>query len=200
MARELGVSRETVYRYLRGASLLGAAAAHDRIRLVRLVAALQALAVLHREDKSERLAWRCAFAGRWIDCGRAVQIVEDVLYAYSECRGSRRWPQRVGSDFRLLPAGTQSGPHLPRISAPPRKNTGLYRPTHSDISGRLSIGTSRASFGGPTRSGRSGQSTTTDASVRLGWHFRVKRRTVRFGCHSPPEKWMMASEQFRLSP
>lgn len=56
---------------------------HDRIRLVRLVAALEALAVLHREDKSEGLAWRCAFAGGWTDCGRAVQIVEDVLYAYS---------------------------------------------------------------------------------------------------------------------
>lgn len=36
---------------------------HDRIRLVRLVAALEALAVLHREDKAEGLAWRCAFAG-----------------------------------------------------------------------------------------------------------------------------------------
>ncbi|WP_146006625.1 hypothetical protein [Bradyrhizobium forestalis] len=36
---------------------------HDRIRLVRLVAALEALAVLPREEKSEGLAERCAFAG-----------------------------------------------------------------------------------------------------------------------------------------
>jgi hypothetical protein len=56
---------------------------HDRIRLVRLVAALEALAALPREEKSEKLAWRCAFAGGWTDCGRAVQIVDDILYGYT---------------------------------------------------------------------------------------------------------------------
>jgi len=55
---------------------------HDRIRLVRLIAALEALAVLSREEKADSLAWRCAFAGGWGDCGRAVQIVDDVLHAY----------------------------------------------------------------------------------------------------------------------
>lgn len=55
---------------------------HDRIRLVRLVAALEALAVLPREEKTEGLAWRCALAGGWTDCGRAVEIVDDVRYAY----------------------------------------------------------------------------------------------------------------------
>ncbi len=56
---------------------------HDRIRLVRLVAALEALAVLTREEKSEGLARRCAFAGGWGDCGRALQIIEDVQHAYT---------------------------------------------------------------------------------------------------------------------
>jgi hypothetical protein len=56
---------------------------HDRIRLVRLVSALEALAVLSREGKSDALAWRCAFAGGWTDCGYAVQIVDDVIYAYT---------------------------------------------------------------------------------------------------------------------
>jgi hypothetical protein len=56
---------------------------HDRIRLVRLVAALEALAVLSSEKKSDSLAWRCAFAGGWTDCGHAVQIVDDVRYAYA---------------------------------------------------------------------------------------------------------------------
>lgn len=56
---------------------------HDRIRLVRLVAALEALAVLSNEKKSNALAWRCAFAGGWTDCGHATQIVDDILYAYT---------------------------------------------------------------------------------------------------------------------
>jgi hypothetical protein len=56
---------------------------HDRIRLVRLVSALEALAVLPNEKKANSLAWRCAFAGGWTDCGKAVQIVDDVLNAYS---------------------------------------------------------------------------------------------------------------------
>ncbi|WP_271585708.1 hypothetical protein [Bradyrhizobium sp. CCBAU 53415] len=56
---------------------------HDRIRLVRLVAALEALAVLAREDKSQGLARRCAFAAGWGDCSRAMQITEDVQYAYT---------------------------------------------------------------------------------------------------------------------
>ncbi|MER2535765.1 MAG: hypothetical protein ABTQ31_11440 [Rhizobiaceae bacterium] len=55
---------------------------HDRIRLVRLVASLEALAALPREQKAENLAWRCAYAGGWTDCGRAVQIVDDVSHAY----------------------------------------------------------------------------------------------------------------------
>lgn len=56
---------------------------HDRIRLVRLVSALEALAALPNEQKSESLAWRCAFAGGWTDCGAAVEIVDDVRYAYA---------------------------------------------------------------------------------------------------------------------
>jgi hypothetical protein len=56
---------------------------HDRIRLVRMVAALEALAVLSREKKSESLAWRCAYAGGWQDCSSAVQIVDDILQAYT---------------------------------------------------------------------------------------------------------------------
>jgi len=30
--------------------------------------------------------------------------------------------------------------------------------------------------------------------------FRVRRQTLRFSCQWPPEKWLMASEQFRHSP
>lgn len=56
---------------------------HDRIRLVRLIAALEALAVLRRESKSDALAWRCGFVGGWTDCGYALQIVDDVLNAYT---------------------------------------------------------------------------------------------------------------------
>ena len=55
---------------------------HDRIRLVRLVASLEALAALPSENKSEVLAWRCAFAGGWTDCGEAIKIVDDVRRAY----------------------------------------------------------------------------------------------------------------------
>jgi hypothetical protein len=55
---------------------------HNRIRLVRLVSALEALAVVSNGRKSEGLAWRCALAGGWEDCARAVQIDEDVRYAY----------------------------------------------------------------------------------------------------------------------
>ena len=51
---------------------------HDRIRLVRLVAALEALAALSSDKKADALASRCAFAGGWTDGGRAVQIVDDV--------------------------------------------------------------------------------------------------------------------------
>jgi hypothetical protein len=56
---------------------------HDRIRLVRLVSALETLAVLPREDKSDALAWRCALAGGWEDSAYAMQINRDVRYAYS---------------------------------------------------------------------------------------------------------------------
>lgn len=56
---------------------------HNRIRLVRLVSALEALAVISGGKKSEGLAWRCALAGGWEDCARAVQIDDDVRYAYT---------------------------------------------------------------------------------------------------------------------
>jgi hypothetical protein len=56
---------------------------HDRIRLVRLVSALETLAVLSSEKKSDALAWRCALAGGWADCVHAMQINDDVRYAYS---------------------------------------------------------------------------------------------------------------------
>ena len=56
---------------------------HDRIRLVRVVAALEALAALPREEKSQTLALRCAHAGGWADCSRAIEIVDDVSNAYA---------------------------------------------------------------------------------------------------------------------
>ena len=56
---------------------------HSRIRLVRLVAALEALASLPKGEKSDAVVWRCAFAGGWTDCGIAVQIVDDMRRAYT---------------------------------------------------------------------------------------------------------------------
>jgi hypothetical protein len=54
----------------------------DRIRLVRLVSALEALALLDGADKAHQLASRCASAGGWGDCGKAVNIFDDVKEAY----------------------------------------------------------------------------------------------------------------------
>jgi hypothetical protein len=78
--------RSPVLERLRYANTLIAEAfsePHDRIRLVRLVSALETLAVVSGGKKSEALAWRCALAGGWEDCGRAVQIDDDVRYAYN---------------------------------------------------------------------------------------------------------------------
>lgn len=54
----------------------------DRIRLVRLVSALEALALLDGADKAHTLASRCASAGGWGDCEKAVAIFDDVKEAY----------------------------------------------------------------------------------------------------------------------
>jgi hypothetical protein len=54
----------------------------DRIRLVRLVSALEALALLDGQDKAHNLASRCANAGGWSDPQKAVQIFDDVKEAY----------------------------------------------------------------------------------------------------------------------
>lgn len=55
---------------------------HDHIRIVRLVAALEALAVLEREDKAEGLAVRCSIVGSWGDGQLGAEILEAVRKAY----------------------------------------------------------------------------------------------------------------------
>lgn len=55
---------------------------HDHIRLVRLVSALEALAVLERTDKRESLALNCAQAGGWSDPSAANNIYDAVMAAY----------------------------------------------------------------------------------------------------------------------
>jgi hypothetical protein len=56
---------------------------HDHVRIVRLMAALEALAVLQREDKAESLALRCAFVGCWGDEQLRGEILEAVRQAYT---------------------------------------------------------------------------------------------------------------------
>lgn len=55
---------------------------HDHIRLVRLVSALEAIAVLEKSEKRQSLALNCAQAGGWADPGAANNIYEAVMAAY----------------------------------------------------------------------------------------------------------------------
>jgi hypothetical protein len=55
---------------------------HDPVRLVRLVSALETLAMLGDREKAHHLAWRCACAGGWEDTGRAVEIYDAIREAY----------------------------------------------------------------------------------------------------------------------
>jgi hypothetical protein len=55
---------------------------HDHIQLVRLVAALEAFALLDRSDKARDLGVRCANVGGWGDTARALAIIDAVQEAY----------------------------------------------------------------------------------------------------------------------
>lgn len=55
---------------------------HDHVRLVRLIAALEALAVLDGNNIRKTLALRCAFAGGWSDTNHADKIYRAVDHAY----------------------------------------------------------------------------------------------------------------------
>ena len=55
---------------------------HDPIRLVRLIAALEALTLIDGEKKSFSLAIRCALAGGWGDARRSCEIFDAVREAY----------------------------------------------------------------------------------------------------------------------
>lgn len=149
---------------------------HDRIRLVRLVAALEALAVLPREEKADSLAWRCAFAGGWGDCGRAVQIVDDVLHAYqirnAVVHGDSPSNKQAVKAFYLLER------HLARTSASSiftqRCNASTVQATFA-ISAERSRRTSSISSGIRTRFGSS--VVMTNASYR---HPEVPKPRFRF--------------------
>lgn len=54
----------------------------DRIRIVRLVSALEALSLIEEKDKSHQLASRCASAGGWGNGRKAVEIFDAVKEAY----------------------------------------------------------------------------------------------------------------------
>jgi hypothetical protein len=54
----------------------------DYLRLVRLISALEALALLEGNDKAHQLASRCASAGGWGDTNRAIEIFDAVGFAY----------------------------------------------------------------------------------------------------------------------
>ncbi|MCF1491799.1 hypothetical protein GOZ83_13675 [Agrobacterium vitis] len=56
---------------------------HDHIRLVRLVSALEALAMLEKTEKKQSLALSCAQAGGWADPSAANEIYEAVMAAYA---------------------------------------------------------------------------------------------------------------------
>ncbi|MBZ9959678.1 hypothetical protein [Mesorhizobium sp. BR1-1-14] len=55
---------------------------HDRIRLVRLISALEALALLPREEKAHGLALHSAWAGGWGEMDVANEIYDAVRGAY----------------------------------------------------------------------------------------------------------------------
>jgi hypothetical protein len=56
---------------------------HDHIRIVRLMAALESLAMLGPKDKAHHLAYRCASVGGWCNPGHACEIYDAVRFAYS---------------------------------------------------------------------------------------------------------------------
>ncbi|RJG46446.1 hypothetical protein [Mesorhizobium sp. DCY119] len=55
---------------------------HDHIRLVRIVSALEALALVDGNEKARPVAVRCACAGGWSDTAHAMRIFEAVSQAY----------------------------------------------------------------------------------------------------------------------
>ncbi len=142
---------------------------HDHIRLVRLVAALEALAVLPREEKSDSLAWRCALAGGWTDCGRAVQIVDDVLYAYT-VRNALVHGDSPGNE-EAISAFYRLERHLVRTYLGflhlYAKIQQRYRPTQSVIFAGPLINTLRVYFGIQTRSGDQSCRAQADCRSRL---------------------------------
>lgn len=60
----------------------------EHLRLVRVISALEALAIIRSNDKSHDLAVRCACVGAWGDMNRANQIYDVVRDAY-------RWRNNV---------------------------------------------------------------------------------------------------------
>ncbi len=55
---------------------------HDYVRLVRLVSALESLALIERTDKAHSLALACAYAGGWGDPVHGSDIYDAVKAAY----------------------------------------------------------------------------------------------------------------------
>ena len=55
---------------------------HDYARLVRVISALEALAMLEPAEKAKNLALQCSYVGAWAAMARACDIYEDVTNAY----------------------------------------------------------------------------------------------------------------------
>jgi hypothetical protein len=69
-------------RYANGLMSEAYSEPHDHIRLVRLIAALEAMALLPREEKAENLARRCSIVGNWDDSELEKDIFAAVKEAY----------------------------------------------------------------------------------------------------------------------
>nr|WP_236762487.1 HEPN domain-containing protein [Agrobacterium tumefaciens] len=73
---------------------------HDHIRLVRLISALETLAVLEGE-KSDELARRCGLAGGWSSDGHRKQIETAVSEAYKHRNAIVHGDPEAMQDYQL---------------------------------------------------------------------------------------------------
>ncbi|RYG97664.1 MAG: hypothetical protein EON58_09215, partial [Alphaproteobacteria bacterium] len=79
---------------------------HDHIRLVRMVSALEAIAVLDGPEKASALAWNCAQAGGFSNFEKALDIEAAVFNAYKVrnriVHGDGASDEEIGGAFRGL--------------------------------------------------------------------------------------------------
>jgi hypothetical protein len=80
--RQLGSPAVERFRYANTLVAEAYCEPSDHLRLVRLISALEAIAVIRGGDKSHTLALRCATVGAWGDRTLACEIYEAVRFAY----------------------------------------------------------------------------------------------------------------------